>query len=168
MNIETLQIKRVTGNWDTHKTYKPLKGEYVLVDIPNSDIPKTLVLGNSTNGVDGDTLDELLSKPDCVIPLKNYVDATKTTLENKITTLKPTSSSTENITSNSASMGEATTFAPSDHTHKITKETVTTVLNADANDFNYHGIRIGTYDPTEGGITGNAGDIYIRYEETSV
>lgn len=165
MEIETLQIKRVTGNWGTHKTYEPLKGEYVLIDLggTNPTKPKTLVLGT---GIEGDTLDKLLSKPECVIPFKNYVDGVKTTLEGQITNLKPESGSPESITSDSSSMGDADTFAPSNHKHQITKDTVTSVLNAGANDFNYHGIRIGKDDPTESGITGNAGDIYIRYEDS--
>ena len=31
MDIETLQIKRVTGNWDEHKTYVPADGEPVWI-----------------------------------------------------------------------------------------------------------------------------------------
>jgi hypothetical protein len=160
MEIETLQIKRVTGNWDNHKGYKPLLGEYVLVDIQGKT--KTLIMGNGS-----DTLESIFENAECVIPFKNYVDETKTTLDGKITNLKPASSSTPlDITKDSSSMGNAPTFAPSDHTHTITKETITDVL---ANgEFIYRGIQIGTLDPTESNITGEKGDIYIRYEETSV
>lgn len=155
MEIETLQIKRVTGNWDNHKGYKPLLGEYVLVDIQGKT--KTLIMGNGS-----DTLESIFENAECVIPFKNYVDDVQEDLEIQINRLKPTTTSTENITSNSASMGTASTFAPSNHKHKITKKTVTDVLAN--NGFEYHGIKFGKDDPTKSNITGSNGDIYIRYE----
>ena len=158
MEIETLQIKRVTGNWDEHKSIKPLKGEYILVDLADNSRPKTLVLGTSTDGVNGHSLEDLILNDEHIIPFKS--DITK--LTNTLSGLNPTEN-TQNISSESNDKGNGTSFAYSNHIHKIEKKTITDVLKDD-NGFEYHGIKIGTDDPNDINLPGNIGDIYIRYE----
>ena len=159
MEIETLQIKRVTGNWDKYKTIKPLKGEYVLVDTTiNGKITKTLVLGTSTDGKDGYTLETLITKADCIIPFKS--DNSEDIIAN-INNLQPISN-TNNISATSNDKGAGTQFAYSDHTHKLEKSTAEEILNTNTNisEFNCRRIKAGT-----GGLPTDAkvGDIYIKY-----
>ena len=164
MEIETLQIKRVTGSWNTHKTYKPSRGEYVLIDLEgtNPNPPKTLVLGT---GVDGDTLETLITKNSCIIPFKYDV----VVIDEKINALTP--SGTPSDIDGRSSLGSGTKFAYSNHKHGLSKSTVESVLNTNGDileSFNCRKIKCGTLDPMKSTnaatIGGSVGDIYIRYE----
>ena len=157
MNIETLQIKRVTGHWDDHKGYIPPKGEYVLIDIEGH--PKTLVLGESTTTESGTTLEQLLTKDSCIIPFKSNIAGI---IDMKLDEVRP-DNNTNNISADSSDRGSSRKFAYSDHTHKIEKDTITSVLK-DTNDFGYHGIKVSTRVPDET-TPGNVGDILIVYED---
>jgi hypothetical protein len=175
MNIETLQIKRVTGKWnDTaeykdlegnivygHKNYVPKDGELVYINVTNVHM---LVLGNGV-----DSLESLANKNGHCIPFQSDI---KTGLDGFHGTLKPDDTiDTTPITSDDNNIGSGDRFAYSDHTHKLEKPTSESILGVNTNittEFNCRRIKAGTLDPLNPSdaskIGGNVGDIYIRYE----
>lgn len=181
MNIDTLQIKRVTSNWDTHKSYRPEPGEMVLIaleDVDTIGADRTITFGdvdvNITSKEFGgklfpifvfgnknrDTLEALAKSPQRFIEEGSLQVRILETLEAYRSGINP------NNVDTTYGVGDSKAFARADHTHGINKKTITDVLK-DGN-FEYHGIQIGTADPTDelSGIKGSIGDIYIRYEAT--
>ena len=150
MEIESLQIKRVIANWNTHQTYSPLKGEYVLIDLGDNKAgnpPKTLVLGT---GNKEDTLSKLIASKECVVPFIVDVD-------NKISALNPTTDPTP--IGETSDLGDEGHFAFANHKHKLEKSTLDNVLGNDEM-FGYHRIAIGTEVPDNS--VGKNGDIFIK------
>ena len=154
MDIETLQIKRVTGNWNTHKDTPTVAGEPIyiaggLIDGYNYPI---LIIGE-----DDKTIDDIVTAGKVFIE-KNTVN---TLIENGIS--ESLSTANPNAIDTDDAVGSSDKVARADHTHKITKDTVTTVLK-DTNDFAYHGIKFSKSAPTND-TPGNIGDIIIVYED---
>ena len=176
MNIETLQIKRVTGNWDTHKSYAPEPGEPVLIALTDSK-GFNVVVNTMDNGVTLIEAGGTLNNPLLVIgtseakDLQTLIDQRQfyvdigtigSMIRGSIAECVETTSPPRDI-SNVSAIGELNTLSRADHTHKITKDTVTTVLK-DTNDFAYHGIKFSKNAPTKD-TPGNIGDIIIVYED---
>lgn len=157
MSIETLQIKRVTGNWGTHKGELTSPGEPILINanvISGIDYPMFL-LG------DGTSLEAIVEKNNVFV---NMLVITKLITDNN--TNNASTSVPTNITNSNGDVGTSTTFARADHTHKLDATTVNTLLGiTDAVDtYSYRKIKSGTSDPTKETVKGNKGDIYIKYE----
>ena len=156
MEIESLQIKRVVANWDTHKNnYIPKNGEYVLIDVEGS--PRVVVLGDGKT-----TLGGLVASSSNVMPSKGDVIGVVT---NSIESLNPTTSdTTTNVETVYPSNGVSKKFARSDHKHGITRQTIESILGTNMDvegNFNCRKIKIGTGTPNGGSV----GDIYIKYKE---
>ncbi len=154
MNIETLQIKRITGNWDGnparptelekngYKTYKPAKGEFVLISVPGHLIPviselsvtgssstsepvrnafsEVLVLGNGSS-----TLEELVNERDSKVylPALNIINFMKNMMAKYLSTDTPTDVAFEDSSNMSGDFDINTNPIPkisqAGHTHKM-------------------------------------------------
>lgn len=155
MDIETLQIKRVTGNWTKHQDTPTVAGEPILIAgglIDGFNYPILII------GEDDKTIAQIVQDGKVFLE-KNTVD---TLIEKGISDRFPTDKDPEDITTN-AIVGTSEKVARADHTHKIEKDIVTTVLK-DGTDFEYHGIKFATEAPTSA-TPGNIGDIIIVYED---
>jgi hypothetical protein len=156
MDIESLQIKRITGNWNTHKTIKPKKGEMIFIEkgvITNK--PGYIVLGNDTN-----TVEELVNDSSRVVLFKEEIST-------YITNLYPNTSPYDhpgNI-SNGVNLGDSEHFARANHSHKIDNDTINNIVQSSSTLSSivlrkvYAGIDVPSPDK------GSVGDIYIKYEQ---
>lgn len=164
MNIESLQIKRVTGNWNTHKNYKPASGELVLINVNNeftvaSGMLKIntksnpiIVVGDGAttlSGLMGNTSTRMYLSSDSVKDLALALVDTETTPKDILS---------------GALVGTNFKASPSDHTHGVKREVLERVLgtNADITSFSCRKIKMGTKMPDSN--EGSVGDIYIKYE----
>lgn len=156
MDIKTLQIKRVTGNWDTNKSTLTRQGEPILIDggvAPNIDYPIIIT------GKDNYTIEQIISDTDNVFISRAFVD---NLIAKNNTDVAP--SIDPSPIGETTSKGTSSTFARADHNHKIEKSTITNVLKDTTNGFEYHGIKASKNAPTNN-TPGNVGDIIIVYED---
>lgn len=166
MDIESLQIKRITGNWGTNQNYTPKMGELVMIavneriqfKVTNAYFPsinaKThpfFIMGDGEH-----TIGELLESDDN----KAYLPYHK--LAEYLRTLSDTTP--ENIEKN-ASSGISDELSRADHTHKITKDTINDVVGSSTtlSEITLRKIYAGTDEPSPD--DGSVGDIYIKYNE---
>ena len=166
MDIETLQIKRVTGNWDKHKNTPTVAGEPILINsgvVPDIDYP-IFVLG------DGTTLETIVNSGNVFVG-KNIVDSLiATNNDNKVAKTNPSDVGT------TADRGQLETFAREDHTHTITRDTIKGILNGKVEvngemkgrTFIYRTIKVGTGDPNVVATEGEFGEIYIKYDPNPI
>lgn len=155
MDIESLQIKRITGNWNTHKTIKPKKGELIFIEkgvITNN--PGYIVIGNGIN-----TVEELVNDSSRVVLFKEEIS-------DYITNLYPSTSPNDNPgnISNRFNLGDSEHFARANHSHMITGELINSVVQSSSTLDNIvlRKVYAGTTDPSPD--KGSVGDIYIKYE----
>ena len=157
MNIDTLQIKRITTDdgWSNYaNTLVPKTGEYVLID---TSTQKALVVGDGKR-----TLAKLCSDGDLKLAFMAEVEARiKEDLPSEdpgkifngdIDTPAPNCLGTDN-----------SGFAYANHSHKITKAEVESILKTNTTDsegFNCRRIKIGDAEPSPN--EGAEGDIYIK------
>lgn len=156
MDIESLQIKRITGNWIKHKTIKPEKGEMVFIEkdvIP--DRPGYIVMGNGIN-----TIEELVNDSSRVVLFKEEIST-------YITNLYPRISIQDNPgnISNEVSLGDSEHFARANHSHKIDKDTINNIVQSSPtlSDICLRRVYAGDTDPSPD--KGSVGDLYIKYEK---
>jgi hypothetical protein len=156
MDIQSLQLKRVTGNWEKNKTAPTQQGEPILIEkgvIPEIDYP-IIVLGKKD-----ETIESVVNSDDRVFINRTFVNKCIETNNKNIT-----SDSTPNAVAINESVGTSSSFSRSDHTHKIDGDTVKSVLKDATNGFEYHGIKVSTSPPTSS-TPGNIGDIIVVYED---
>lgn len=184
MNIETLQIKRVTGNWDKHKTYVPKKGEPVFIDsnvislyIQSPTIPETLCIPVLVFGDGIRTLEAIVEAKEYFIDKKSVDDlisdniANRTYLHQNEESFRPPW-----VNGEKGNAGISEYFANFDHTHYLPKSAIDKALSMESpetnseegkkallalNDFKCRRVRAGTDNPPPKALTG---DIYIKYE----
>lgn len=176
MESDVLQIKRVTANWDTHKTYIPSKGEYVLINVdkqfsfgtPPYDYETSTFTMNSKDkpffivGDGSHTIEELTQNNNnlsfcAVSDILNHIYSF---IEQHSTNDTPQVVSTVK----DAKSGSSTQFAKADHIHGIQRGIIETTLGVSDSIDTFHCRRImtGNKDVTE--ITNaQVGDIYIKY-----
>ena len=173
MADKKLQLKRVTANWEAHKTYKPEDGEPVFIEVDNS----FSIGGNQYStkqhpilviGSDNSTLENLISNMDSnsngvYLPFSLI----KSWVGENLSALSPSTNVTPGNVGVTSSLGNSTSFAKADHTHKIEKSTIESVLgvNSDTSEFRCRRIRIGSDDPNVQNVQGETGDIYIIYDD---
>ena len=157
MNIESLQIKRITGNWDTHKDIIPKDGEMVFIElgvIPGG--PRCIVIGDGINTVGN-----------LVFNVSSRVFLSKQDVSTYINNLYPSPSTQDNPgnISNEVSRGDSEHFARANHSHKIDKDTINSIVQSSPtlSDICLRKIYAGDTDPSPD--TGSVGDIYIKYEQ---
>lgn len=173
MNIEKLQIKRITSDWGIKQVYKPALGEFVLINVDNNF---TIAILDGVNTI-------VNSKTTPFFVVGNGTDNVSTLIQNGkniylshtaemgfIGQLIATNSQDDApaaVTSDNGAVGSSTKLARADHSHNLTKDTVVSLLSADTDisTLGYRKIMMGTEDPNDAGVTGSIGDIYIRYEE---
>lgn len=147
---KTLQLKRITNNYDTHKSEKLANGEPLIIETPienNSLTPPFIVIG------DGDsTIAELVGDGKVFVALNSLEDFTKTLIQSNAATDNPLE------VGSSSSVGTSSKYAKGDHIHSISKETIVSVLGEDST----RKITAGIADPID--TDGDVGDIYIKYE----
>jgi hypothetical protein len=158
MDIESLQIKRITGNWDTHKTrLKPEDGEMIFIEkgVITTDSPGYIVIGNGTK-----TVEELVNDSSRVVLFKEEVST-------YITNLYPNTSTQDNPgnISNNVSLGDSKHFARANHSHKIDNRTINDIVQSSStlDDIVLRKVYAGTDIPSPD--KGSVGDIYIKYEK---
>lgn len=159
MDIESLQIKRITGSWGTHKGKIPEDGEMVFIEKGViTDKPgytyAYIVIGNDTN-----TIDELVSDSSRVVLFKEEISASINSLyPNNTNQDKPA-----NI-SDTSSLGDSNHFAKANHSHKIDNNTINSVVKSSStlSDIGLRKVYAGTDIPSPD--KGSVGDIYIKYE----
>ena len=176
METITLQIKRVTKNWDKNKSYKPKPGEIVLIALEDNegfDIYKTTLDNGIERSIKGGTHtrpllivgDKEHNLDGLILTSKYYVDCynIKDISKKVVATHIESSSQPSNISSES-SIGSLTTFARADHQHKLERTEAETILgtNNDITQFNCRRIKAGTSIPSD--TDGDIGDIFILYE----
>ena len=158
MNIESLQIKRITGNWDTHKDIIPKDGEMVFIEegvIP--DGPRCIVIGDDIHTVESLVFDvssrSFLSRQDVSIYINN---------------LYPTSTSNKDRPGNInaySNLGDSWHFARANHSHQISSAAINNIVKSSSvlSDIGLRKIYAGTTEPSLN--KGSVGDIYIKYEQ---
>jgi hypothetical protein len=154
MNIDRLQIKRAKGDWnDANKLYVPLEGEFVLVKATiNSVVQHMLVIGDGR-----DSLESLITQPDCIIPFSSEV-LTRDTVKYSIIPAREPSE----VVSTSPSKGiNGYGYAYANHNHQLKLSTIKELLEKDEDNAANRNIYSGKGVPSSG--LGNVGDIYIRY-----
>ncbi len=165
MDIETLQIKRITANYDKHKTYVPKHGEFVLVDTPKEKNKKMLLVGDGVRTVDELYIYHNSSSADYVIPNMSTINE----LSSEVSGLKPADGLTQPITDGYGDNGkdaQRTKTASLNHTHQLTRVVAEKVLGITEDPtigFACRRIRMGTLDPLTNDVGGKLGDIYIKY-----
>ena len=157
MNIERFQFKRITGDWENKKNYKPNNGEPVFIKEGVKDNYPIIIVGDEKNA----TLEYLYNNKKNVFisnkGVQEIIDALYT---------NSNENSTADIDTKGTS-GDSSKFSRADHTHKITRGIVEGVMNVNGEIATprCRKISMGTNDPNESRVEGSLGDIYIRYEE---
>lgn len=177
MELETLQIKRVTGNWDKHKTYIPVSGELILIALKDSTglsagptafstVDKYILkFGTENNPItvsgtdEGLTLQQLVEKNNFYVDCGSVTSMITESIMNQLGDTEPLP-----FISQDSSHGSSYRIARADHTHGLGKVTVESILgvNNDTSDAHCRKISAGTSTPSPS--QGSIGDIYIKYD----
>lgn len=172
MNIDTLQLKRVTGNWEKHKSTVPAQGEAVLLNmdeevtfgrdisgtgewVTNTKFYPILVIGDGNT-----TLENLLH------PLSSKMFLSNAHMRTIIASMTGHDVEPQKIEEKATNPeGKMTFAARADHSHILEKSAAEGILktNEELSQFNCRRISAGTNDPVKGNVGGSVGDIYIQY-----
>lgn len=167
MNIETLQIKRITSveGYTNNKNTEFVKGELVAIDIPGTKLGalkrttgslKTFVMTYNTTKFlvychITDTLENILGSSDAVVYVNCGAMSTligTTIINNLNPQSNKTGDETTGVISNASNGtgGSSTKLARADHSHGIMERTIWETLHLPDSELN-------TIDPTDEGIS---------------
>lgn len=147
-----LQLKRITANYDLHKTTILANGEPIIIEtnVDNSTLTTPfIVVGDGIN-----TIETLIRDNKVFIGLANINSVANNLIENG----GHASDIVPNDIGDNASVGTSTKYARADHTHTISKDIIVNTLGQDS----ARSITSGTTEPSP--TMGEVGDIYIKYE----
>jgi hypothetical protein len=138
MNIESLQLKRITGNWSTHKSVIPKDGEMILVSLSDKLLT---VMGTSVD-----------TSTSPVIVMGNNKDSVEKLLTGECPRVFLSTGLIQEIIKKVAT--------DNGYDQSPTKSDLETTLQVNQNNsnFNCRRIKIGTNEPSGGSL----GDIYIK------
>lgn len=166
MSLDSLQFKRLTGNWNNYKNTVLGSGEPLLVteSVTNFTVtnkyctPPFFVLGDGKS-----TLEKLVSDGNFYVN-KNTI----TTLIDDISPLGSTQDSVGIVVEDPDQHcgGTSKRFARYDHTHSLSKYVAEQTLgcNERTDYYSCRRIKAGTTDPLTSNVPGEIGDIYIKLD----
>lgn len=149
---KTLQLKRITGNYDNHKNDVLADGEPIIIETNVEEFdynPPFIVVGDGRS-----TITSLVGSGKVFLPLGSIEEIVVNIVHSGS---NGADSTPEGITSEASQAGSSTQYARADHKHNISKETIINSLGD-----TYRNITAGVSDPNPN--DGKIGDIYIKYE----
>jgi hypothetical protein len=186
MNIDTIQCKRITSGWDNKKGYKPADGElvyicvsgifngnpFIVIGMSNMTVKELYdagcyfeshkIVGSLLNSLKDTLTDDIsTAKDEC----KTYTDTTVSDEIEEALNNADTAGTPKEISSTSSAGSATKKFSRVDHQHKVTEDTLKSVLNCNsyANEWHCRRIKMEYNKTPPNNNVGEQGDIWIVY-----